>query len=164
MCSSPGPVKPSDHRLSWLLLCVVLLPLSCTDADSPTEPARGYFISLQDGVFSTVDGTATLQGFQVMLDGVDLSLDPTVPAPVSQLPIRISPLNSAGRHGSHTLVLRVTAQTQSPTTYRASATTALLLENCISLHNPCPTVATLQLPEQSTSLATGAGMTYSFTF
>jgi hypothetical protein len=158
------PLTAAIHSLRWLVFCLAFLPLSCKDSTSPTEPATGYFISLQDGVFSTLDGTATLLGFQVVLDGVDLSLNSTVPAAVSQLPIRVSPLNSAGRHGWHTLVLRVAAQTQSPTSYRASPTTVLLLENCISLHNPCPTVATLQLPEQSMSLATGAGMTYTFAF
>ena len=127
---------------------------------SPTEPSRSYAL-IGSGTFASADNTATILGFHMSLDGQDtISATPTLfAAPQSQ--ILFNTENFGPRHGHHTLELRVTSQTVSPTTYRTTGITMSLYDVTDNFING-KLVATVQLPDQAASLNTGDTMRIGF--
>jgi hypothetical protein len=142
--------------ISLLFLVAGALP----GCHSPTEPSTSYTLVAYGGSFGTADGSATLLECHQFLDATE-GTDPSVFAtPTAQIQAGVQALGVP--RGHHALVFRVTAQTQSPTTYRAMGITVDLREFCVSLHNPCPLVARVTLPDQIASLRTGEAMTIGF--
>ena len=131
----------------------------CSTPTEPSTPSTRYYLVASEGSFGTTDGSATILELQQVLDGVEAT--PSVfPAPVAQ--VRVAARLDPAVHGHHTLSIRVTSQGQSPATYRATGVVVKLVESCVSLHNPCPVVASLTLPEATATLRQGGVMTMGF--
>jgi hypothetical protein len=145
-------------------LAAVLLVGALGCERSPTEPSSIYFLAAPSGTFENVDGKATILELRGAVDGVPSAAPLTYATAVASAPIRFNTLQNVGRHGHHTLELRIASQTESPSTYRTSNLTVELVEFCLSLHNACPVVATVSVPDQTASLSSGSAMTVSLDF
>lgn len=159
--------EPRAYRLLTLAILgfVVLSGFSGCPSNTPTESSSVYYMYVS-GTFSSADGPATIREFHVLLDGTDLSDPSRFDPPVAQTRISSSSRDKGwcGRTGAHSLALRLAAQTQSPTTYQTSKITVELVQSCFSLHNGCPTVASVELSPLAQSLSTGGQMTWNFSF
>jgi len=147
--------------MNYLRTCLAIsLFAAAVGCHSPTEPSRSYALT-GSGAFASADNTATILGFHISLDGQEtISATPTLfAAPQGQIHFDFE--NIGPGHGHHTLELRVTNQTASPTAYRTTSVTVYLSD---TTDNPIngKLVATVQLPDQVASLRTGDTMRIGF--
>lgn len=136
---------------SIVLLCLLsLCSAGCGDSSSPTEPDADYHLALV-GDIKQVSYRQTMLRVQMRLDG-DVVRDYSSNTAFSD--IIFSATASVGG-GQHRLELRIVDQTSSPNSYRLSATVSVI-------DHAGNYVKDINLPEKTESLATGQGVTYTF--
>jgi hypothetical protein len=154
----------AQRSLASSLLASIALA-GFTACNSPTEPSSGYDVLATTGTFGSADGGATILELQQLIDGEEsvVGSSSSTNPPVAAVNVNVSRWG-VGRHGHHTLTFRVKAQAASPVSYRASGIVVYLTTSCFSLHNGCPLVTKVQLPDRTQSVATGGSMTLEFDF
>jgi hypothetical protein len=142
---------PKRASIAVALALCALGALSCSSSTSPTAPGTSA-ITLTVSVTNTT-GAATLDEVQATLDGA-LFIDTISAAPLPIFTL-VGSRNLAS--GTHTLTVVIVQQSTSPSSYTVAPT--------IEVMSPGGTVVNTILPvAQTLSLATGAVVTFSFTF
>jgi hypothetical protein len=152
------PAVPRPRRAAIALLALATANAGCLNKGSSTEP-NGMYV-LATGTFATTDGSASILECHQSLDDQQGFRAPTYSPAAAQVDVFIENL-TAGR-GHHTLTFRVSAQTQSPTTYRASGLVVELVEACFSFDGGCPVLVRRAVPDATATLRTGESMTIPF--
>lgn len=137
-----------------LLLLLALLFSGCSN--SPTEPEDTYLISIT-GTIETVDGGAAIGSFQGFLDRKPFDAIHT-PSGELRSSDRIAFLGHADT-GPHTMEIRILGQQGPSNAYRVRGLHVLLYA---PRFGGTFTVASVDLPEATQTLATGQGFWYSF--
>ena len=134
--------------------CLILL-LSC---HSPTEPTETYMFVAEGGTFSAVDGSRTILACEPSLDGRAAGSGPQLTDPASAVYVSAALVDVA--RGHHVLGLRLTSDPPASIPYRVSGITVGLYES--RGWGSWKTVSTLQLPDQTASLASGESLKIPF--
>ena len=155
-----------NRRTRSLAFALGLAVLGSWSCHLPTESTPTYLISVADATpavasFGTFDNQPAILGLHEILDGSELTASPHgYDLPVSS--VRVYGFAFGASRGRHTLVLRVSAQTASPTMYRTSGIIVTLSEPDPNRFLSYRTVSSVTLPDQTRSLQTGDAITIDF--
>ena len=155
--TSLTPPSSTFTRTALRALCctgLALLFLGCHS--SPTEPEDVYLCSLS-GTIETVDGSASIVRFQGLLDG-----KPFDGADTSSGPLRSTDRIFFFGHaspGRHTVEIRILDQQGASNAYRVSGLKFELNAPRISGNT---VIGSVSLPDVTQTLATGQGISYTF--
>src|ERR1700680_4182715 len=141
-------------RLKQALVAVMLAgtwALGCSNSNSPTS-GSAFMLVINIGVANTAM-TPTITGAQLVADGATAVLSSQT------TPAASATLNTSGQAGPgpHTLVVVITSQTSSPTSYTVMTPSIQVLDLNRTL------LKTIMLPTQTAVLATGGSISYTFT-
>ena len=147
-------------RLKKLAIVVALAgfwALGCGSSNSPTS-SNGFTLIMAMGLQNSA-GQPTIVAAQLLFDGVTAFV--SAPQGASGAFVSLGGTVGGVSSGTHTITLQISTQTSSPNSYKAE--TMAMTAPAINVVNANGTLLkTITLPIETATLATGQGITYSF--
>ncbi|MBV8200824.1 MAG: hypothetical protein JOZ15_09400 [Acidobacteria bacterium] len=147
-------------RLKRLTIAVTLAglwALGCGGSNGPTSN-NGFTLIMNMGLENSAQ-QSTIVAAQLLFDGVTTLIGS--PSGATGAFVSLQTTIGGVASGSHTVTLQISIQTSSPNSYKAE-TAAMSAPTIVVLDANNNVLRTITLPIQMATLATGQGITYSF--